>query len=114
MNGETDRVTATGKIPEGPSALPSKTFGPVSFVAALVNIALVAVPAILLPLMMFWGAPFIVGFAIIDLVASSALSFFGGRAGQVGKGMLIGWLALPASAVVLGAGIAIAHAIGPI
>ena len=79
-----------------PAAQPLKpTYGPVTFVAALANILLVETAVwVVLPwyLLALYGVPLL----LVDLLAATVLKSRPGRAGQIGRGMLIGLLSVPA------------------
>ena len=76
-----------------------RRFGPASFVAALLNVPIALSPALLL---MLGGISYFFLFVVLlDLVVAFVLVFLRGRAGQIGRGMLIAWVTLPVMAVVI-------------
>jgi hypothetical protein len=90
-------------------------YGPMSFVAALVNIlAIEVITWVFLPWMTFLAFFFVLPVLAADLVPSAVLATRPGKLGQVGRGMLIGWISAPVSMAVYSVGVVIARAISPI
>lgn len=94
--------------------LSKNRYGPLGFLAALVNILLLNSLLWTLFLYSFWGYEYVLPVLLADLVVSAALNFFAGPLGHIGRGMLIGWISVPVSLLILGIAIPVAHAIGPI
>ncbi|BCO33847.1 hypothetical protein [Mycobacterium heckeshornense] len=91
-------------------------YGVKSFLAALVTSLAVEIPA--WAAAMYYVLPLFIyvlpALAVIDLAVYSLLAKRPGTAGQIGRGILIGSLSVPLSAVVFTVGFIVAHAIGPI
>ena len=87
-------------------------YGPASFLAAIVNILLVNFAALMFVLWAFWGYQYYLPFFVTDLLVSVLLVYRSGLWGQVGRGMLIGWLSVPVSLVVFIAAFSAGKAIG--
>ncbi len=92
---------------------PKPRYGPVTFVSAMLNIFVVN-------LSMWICAPYtiilyqIYLFVLADLGLSIAFATRAGNLAQIGRGMLIGLLSVPAALVAFASVFIIAHAIGPI
>jgi hypothetical protein len=90
-------------------------YGPVSFMATLATILTlefiewITVPYVLLAI--FYVLPVLL---VIDLMIYAILAKRHGTLGQIGRGILVGSLAVPVSVVVFTVGFIVAHAIGPI
>jgi hypothetical protein len=96
-----------------PINAPKHHFGPASFVAALANIlAMEIVTWIFLPWMTFLTFLFVLPVLAVELVPAAVLATRPGKLGQVGRGILIGWISAPVSMAVYSLGFAIARAIG--
>ncbi len=89
-------------------------FGPVVFGAVMTNIAILQWAMWDLYIGTFRRYAFYLPFFLIDLVLSIVLIVLPNTFGQIGRGMLIAWLSVPASVVLFVSGFAIANAIGPI
>jgi hypothetical protein len=88
-------------------------YGPASFVAALANILVVEfITWAFLPWMTFLAFFFVLPVLVVDLVPAAVLATRPGKLGQVGRGMLIGWISAPVSMAVFSVGVIIARAIG--
>ena len=74
-------------------------YGPATFVAALVNILIVEI-ALWLTVPWIALAVFVVPLLVVDVVVAAILKSRSGTPEQVGRGMLIGLLAVPAALVV--------------
>jgi hypothetical protein len=88
-------------------------YGAIGFVAATVNVfvgnlaAWISFPYLLLYL-------YFVPVILVDLVAAAVLATRPGKSGQVGRGLLIGSLAVPLSPMLTWSWYFVALAIGPI
>jgi hypothetical protein len=90
-------------------------YGPASFVAALVNMFVVEFATwIFLPWMTFLAFLFVLPVLVVDLVPAAVLAIRPGKLGQVGRGMLIGWISAPVSMAAFSVGVIVARAIGAI
>lgn len=88
-------------------------YGPVSFVAAAANIFIVGLILwIFAPYTIFLPQFYV--FLLADVVVAVLLIRRSGKPGQIGRGMLIGLLAVPAALVVFIPVYLVAGAIGPI
>lgn len=97
---------------ESSAKLSKNRYGPMSFVAALVNILILNSVLWVLFIWTFWGYEFFLPLLVVDLAASAALNVSASPLGRIGRGMLIGWISVPVSLVIFGAGFAIANVIG--
>ena len=86
-------------------------YGPTTFVAALVNILIVEV-ALWLTVPWIALAVFVVPLLVVDAVVAAILKSRSGALAQVGRGMLIGLIAAPATLVVFLPGFFLAQALG--
>jgi len=95
-----------------PAAQPLKpVYGPVTFVAALGNILLVEFCVwVFLP--WFVLAVYVVPLLLIDLVVAAVLKARPGVWGEVGRGMMIGLIAVPAALAFFLPGFLIVQALG--
>ncbi|BBZ06287.1 hypothetical protein MDOR_04760 [Mycolicibacterium doricum] len=98
----------TSRVPQ-PLA---SSYGPVTFVAALVNILFVETAAVWYFLPWFALAIFVLPFVLIDLAIAAVLRSRPGVAGQVGRGMLIGLVAAPVALAVFLPGFLLVQAAG--
>ncbi|MDZ5088742.1 MULTISPECIES: hypothetical protein [Mycobacteriaceae] len=89
------------------------SYGPATFVAALVNILIVEV-ALWLTVPWIALAVFVVPLlvVVVDVVVAAILTSRSGTLSQVGRGMLIGLIAAPATLVVFLPGFFLAQAFG--
>jgi hypothetical protein len=87
-------------------------YGPLGFVAALVNILLVNLCLWLFVAGMLGGYEFYVPVILVDLLVAFVLALRRGVSAQIGRGMLIGWLSGPLSLVVFIGLFSIGKAIG--
>lgn len=86
-------------------------YGPVTFVAALVNILIVEV-ALWLTVPWIALAVFVVPLLVVDVVVAVILKSRSGTLAQVGRGMLIGLIAVPATLLLFLPGFFLAQALG--
>jgi hypothetical protein len=89
----------------------TSSYGPVTFLAALVNI-LVVETAVWYFLPWFALAVFVLPLLLIDLALAAVLRSRPGVAGQVGRGMLIGLVAAPVALAVFLPGLMLVQAMG--
>lgn len=95
------------------SVVPSQNrYGALSFAAALVNILVLNSVLWVLFIWTFWGYQFLLPLLLVDLAISAVLNLSSGPFGSVGRGMLLGWISVPVSLLIFGAGLAVASAIG--
>jgi hypothetical protein len=87
-------------------------YGPISFVAALVNILLVNLCLWLFVAGMFGGYEYYLPLILIDLLVAFVLVLRRSVSGQIGRGMLIGWLSAPLSLVVFTGSVSLGKAAG--
>ena len=87
------------------------SYGPATFVSALVNVLIVEV-ALWLTLPWIALAVFVVPLLVVDVAIAAILKSRSGRLAQVGRGMLIGWFAAPAALVVFLPGFFLAQGLG--
>ena len=88
------------------------SYGPATFVAALVNILIVEV-ALWLTVPWIALAVFVVPLlVVVDVVVAAILTSRSGTLAQVGRGMLIGLIAAPATLAVFLPGFFLAQALG--
>ena len=87
------------------------SYGPATFVAALVNILIVEV-ALWLTVPWIALAVFVGPLLVVDVVVAAILTSRSGTLAQVGRGMLIGLIAAPATLVVFLPGFFLAQALG--
>lgn len=93
-----------------PAAQPlTSRYGPVTFISAVANIVVVEV-AVWTFLPWFVLVIFVLPLLLVDLAIAVVLRARPGVAGQVGRGMLIGTIAAPATLAVLLPGLLIAQA----
>ena len=90
------------------------SLGPAAFGAVLANVFVLQWSMWDLYIGTFRRAEFYLPFFLVNLVVSVALTVSPGTFGQLGRGMLIAWLSVPASLIIFISGFAIANAIGPI
>ena len=86
-------------------------YGPVTFLAALINILIVEF-AIWLTLPWFLLTIYVLPLLVIDLAIAALLNSRPGTPGQIGRGMLIGLIAAPLTLVVFVPGLWLAQALG--
>lgn len=102
-----DLGVVTSRVPQPLTS----SYGPVTFVAALVNILFVET-AVWYFLPWFALAIFVLPFVLIDLAIAAVLRSRPGVAGQVGRGMLIGLVAAPVALAVFLPGFLLVQAAG--
>ncbi|MGV9800505.1 hypothetical protein ACWDTP_20905 [Mycobacterium sp. NPDC003449] len=93
-------------------AVAQEKYGPAGFVAALVhifilNFATLVIAAVAFPVL-FYFAPILLG----DLLVSVVLMTRPAKLGQIGRGMLIGWLSAPVSLILFASVFIVGKAIG--
>lgn len=93
-----------------PAAQPlTSHYGPVTFISALANILVVQI-AVWAFLPWFVLVIFVLPLLLVDLATAVVLRSRPGAAGQVGRGMLVGMIAAPATLAVFLPGLLIAQA----
>lgn len=98
-----------------PTGTAKNRYGPASWAAALVNIfAMEVITWLFLPWTTFLSFFFVSPVLVVDLVPAIVLATRPGKLGQVGRGMLIGWISAPVSMTLYSVGYVIVRAVGPI
>ncbi|MCG7578820.1 hypothetical protein [Mycolicibacterium sp. OfavD-34-C] len=87
------------------------SYGPATFVSALVNVLIVEV-ALWLTVPWIALAVFVVPLLVVDVVVATILKSRSGTLKQVGQGMLIGLIAVPATLVLFLPGLILTQALG--
>lgn len=93
-------------------AVAPEKYGPAGFVAALVHIFLVNFTALALAVVAFPVLLYFLPILLGDLLVSAVLTTRPAKLGQIGRGMLVGWLSAPVSVIFFASVFVAGKAIG--
>ncbi|WP_141564453.1 hypothetical protein [Mycolicibacterium palauense] len=96
------------------AAVSAPLAGVKGFAAELANILLLLLAVTILFVGTFRYYEWILAVLVSDLAVAVFLRRRGCALAEIGRGLLLAWWSIPLSVAVIGVGIAVAHAIGPL